>query len=746
MSSLPATSLMTPDTVVNAYRSRSCAEDVIPALQNALESIDPWRPPPASLMQSLCAIAASAPDLIPGGIARALAGVFGRADLTGTHQPGLDEVFHVLPLLVPTPAAIELPDIVRNVIHAPGLHARWERRAIALLAEINLWKPEALTIDYILEIAGAAEPHLWHKTLIDVLEQVVLRDPASITVEQIHSLLALSGEPFRLRYLLNALTSHPETEPGVRKIVEGTLETLFPLRAAWNALAGNRALQVLCVQNIADGQGDEVVRVNALVHALLDAHPETHVTLVSDRCYLWDHPRLHCISFDERDDIITALNDPVDILIECFEDNVTFLNYDVAVHVALDQVRVRQQPQLDIALSKRDNLFTIDSVQPGGQEWARALEVDSPRVSSVYDPMFRLIAELGLPLPWIGGEPPLWNRTDVDAWSSIVEGNLEHRPVALLNPFGGSDELKGYSRRMIHQVGPVLTALAEEGYFVVVWPGEAPWASMSIAAEAISYATPDARRYCVVGPDPAQPVEGDQSLTVSGRFMRLTLSGIQRANLVVTIEGWMEHAAFALNVPFRILMAGGSQGRQWLPWGRSLDQRCWLFPGEYQPDNVPLLEQPRKQALLELLARMDSPAWSETLTLVARSEDFDLRTEAARAIGRCGLENGQCLLLQLLSDTSGVVRGAAADSLLTYFRPGAGKGNVPGRGVLEIHRLLAAPEPDLEAIVARAAHAIPALQATLYDDDPVKRRIAAALLEHIARETAGQSQTPEEAC
>ena len=741
--------MISPETAVAAYNSRPHAAATITPLCRALESIDPWRPPASGVMQALCAVAAAWPDLLVESVAIALSGVIDRADLTHTHQPGLDEAFHVLPLLVATPAVVELPGIAKKITQTPDVHVRWSCRAAMLLSNINLWRPGFLSLDEILEIAESAERDIKLGTLLELIEEITLSDPKSVTAAQIQRILALDDEPAVLRYLLNALALHPDTQADVRTMVEATIATLFPLSAAWNALTGGRALKVLCVQNIADGQGDEIVRINPFLQALLDAHLETTITLISDRCYLWDHPRLRCLSFDERERIEEAVSQTPDVLIDCFETDVAFLNYDGAIHSALDDARLRSLPLLDVRMSKGWNRFLIDSVRIAGQEWTAALQLDTARVSSVYEPFLRLMAELGLPVIHPDSEPPLWNRSVEESGgygNTAVEGNTEHRPVALLNPFGGSGEMKGYTRRTIHQVAPVVTALVEEGYFVVIWLGDAPWARFSVATEALGHVSPDIRRYCATGPEPSDvgtDVAG--KLSPAGHFMRLTLSSIQRSALVVTIEGWMEHAAFALGVPFRVLMTGGSQGRQWLPWGRSHEQRCWLFSGEAESGAVPLPEQPRKQAFLDLLARMDSPAWSDVLALTAQSEDSNLRTAAARAIGRCQPANGEALLLDLLSDSSVAVHGSAAASLLTHFQTHVGQGKVPGRAVLHVHRSLAAGQIDAREIAAIGSTAVPILQAALYDDDPVVRRTAAMLLEFVARQAAGAPHTTEQA-
>ncbi len=67
-----------------------------------------------------------------------------------------------------------------------------------------------------------------------------------------------------------------------------------------------------------------------------------------------------------------------------------------------------------------------------------------------FETTFRLIAELGFPLR-CGEDPPAtewvlaglpWSDAET-AWRELVRQNTEGRPVALLNPFGGAEPLKG---------------------------------------------------------------------------------------------------------------------------------------------------------------------------------------------------------------------------------------------------------------------------------------------------------------
>jgi hypothetical protein len=377
-----------------------------------------------------------------------------------------------------------------------------------------------------------------------------------------------------------------------------------------------------------------------------------------------------------------------------------------------------------------------------GQEWTTALALNRPRVASVYDPVLRLLAELGLPLR-LGtshpdGTPVLWNRpvaAEAPRWAHLLSGSPDDRRIAMLNPFGGSSELKGFTAELLDDLETIIAQLVRDGYAVVLCPGSEPWSSQSLAAQIISRLPIDIRSHCHVA-----PAAGDEANL--GSWMRQTLAFLQQADLIVTIEGWMVHAASALGKPVNVLMVSGSQGAQWLPWGRNAAQCYRLFHGSERPGLPPLPEQPRKQAWVELLSRMDSPSWQEVLEPVVSSRDTDLRAAATRATGRIQAYNGLSSLLRLLQDSSCGVRAAAAGAILNAYPDTQFECSVPEPDELVAYQLFGVSSPDRNAIHALGASALPALRAALHDDDPTVRRTAAGFLEDVARRQAS-SQSGE---
>ena len=60
------------------------------------------------------------------------------------------------------------------------------------------------------------------------------------------------------------------------------------------------------------------------------------------------------------------------------------------------------------------------------------------------------------------------------AWAALVAGNVERRPAALVNPFGGVEPLKGYVARKLGDLVGRVRGLVAEGFYVVLLPNGTP--------------------------------------------------------------------------------------------------------------------------------------------------------------------------------------------------------------------------------------------------------------------------------
>jgi hypothetical protein len=216
----------------------------------------------------------------------------------------------------------------------------------------------------------------------------------------------------------------------------------------------------------------------------------------------------------------------------------------------------------------------------------------------------------------------------------------------------------------------------------------------------------------------------DAALSFADSVMRLTLYGIRRADLIVSVEGWMIHAAHCFGKPYRILMLPYSHGREWLPYGRT-PRQCAILTAGPAAENGLLLEQPAKQRFIFLvkeLGRWASEAALPWIRPALASPDRDIRLAAAESLAAFRGPEIEAELTSLLADRSHVVRAAAAQAILD-------RGGTPvPREELLAHVWIGPTERTWESILRLRKAARPAVAAAANGDDPVVRREAAKAL------------------
>jgi hypothetical protein len=700
---------------------RDAIDQALSRLRALLPTLEPWAAPPAEIGLLLSALAAVRPDAIPAEIVDLLASVIRRADLSRTAQPAVDEAFQLLNLLISSPASVAFPELIAHVLSTTDLHSRWFGKTVELIRSLHEWRPGLLVVASLIATAERMASSQASALLDRVIGPLLLADPAACDLDLLQRACALASEPSSARYVVNAFAEHAATTPAVRAWATSAMAGWFPLRTVWRRRFGGRALRMLCVQNIADGQGDEMVRVVPLLQALLAGHPETKITLITDRAYLYDHPRLELISFDEPQRIASALAERFDGLLEFFESKTPHLNHDTDLAGAIAAFRERHSPPFDLRAGKGWNRFTFDSVRIDGFEWATALLLNQPRDESVYDPVFRLVAELGLPLA-VGQQE---RREPVLAHRPVLDRISNGRPLALLNPFGGSDELKGFTRQKFDDLLPLLRTLIGEGYFVVICPTGTPWGSCARIEDLLARLPEDLRDRTRIAPDPA-------TTSPPSAAMREIISLVAQADLIVTVEGWMMHAAYLNGKPYRLLLMPSSGERNWQPWGRGRAQHVWPFQGDPALDRPPCPERPRRAAWLVLLDRINDPLWRDPLLAIAESTDREIRRAALRALGRLRQYDLRPYFVGLLEDRSFQIRALAAEVLLELDSAVSAGG--PDRQTLAGYRALGdVPRGGWEFVTRLGSAALPAIRTALHDDDPVMRREAAVILERYSR-------------
>jgi ADP-heptose:LPS heptosyltransferase len=605
--------------------------------------------------------------------------------------------------------------------------------------------PEWLDIDALIRRgAGACDRE---RVLGELVEPLLHHAPESFTPARLSALRGVFGTTQRWRYFAAFLAAEPSAPPESRRRAAAMLRGKLPYRRAATRLRRGGPFRLAVVQNLVFGQGDELIRLAPLLGPMLDSLPKLAITLLTPRPYLYDHPRVRALPIGEPAAAAAALDGDFEGLIEMWEPAVAELNLSPAVRQRTALLAARRPLRLEIAGRLGVNHFAFQRVALDGQEVGARAGLDLRTVRHVYDPVRRLLVELGLPLR--GEHGPARSllvgvpSPEADAaWRSLAPPG---RPVALVSPFGGTREIKGYATDRLDLLAAELSQLVSEGYRVVVLPNGQPWVTPELVADLTGRVPAATRRHLAVAPDPAclpRAPSGAAAerpeLRPADRVMRWFKYFAARADLVVSVEGWLAHLGWLLGRPLRVILAAQSYDEAWYPPARDREQRIVAGIALRSPrarrnadllgseDRPPLPGRDRKPMLIAALAELGATRRATAEPLLqraARSADEDIRAAALCALGRLPLHEGiRRSLLAALSAPDPEVRGAGAEGLLAARLDCSRELGPRYREVLTAHVAIGARA--WPTVVEIGGPAIPALVAAAAGRDDFMRREA----------------------
>ncbi len=504
--------------------------------------------------------------------------------------------------------------------------------------------------------------------------------------------------------------------------------------------------RLLVIHNIVDGQGDEIVRLHALLQALLDGFPNLEVMLFTDRCYLYDHPRVQTTSISDNESFARALNQKWDGILNFFEPYLPSNSYNTVIESALAHYLHKNFPPFYLWARKDINHFTFETVIIESCDFTQEWQVNRRRLKLNYETTMRLIAKLGLPIR-IGEDKPvsplatansqpnietLWQKLNED-FRTKCDG--KERSIAIVNVFGGYQPMKGFESANFGQVAQILMHLSSEGYNTVLVPNGESWGGLE-QIEAIRACLPERlRKHVSAAPLPAGHTAQEA--------MRIIKYFVAWADLVVTVEGWMAHLAYTLGQPYLLLMAPYSYTSEWQPHGCSSNQKRWIpkrdkvrrleltFPVE-KSLKPPILHYPEKallQASLEIWALTGTRQLGERLQYWLGSPDKDIRRMAINTIAQIDTLYFRKDLIGTLDDSNREVRAAAASALIRSGQDLALHFGPNWRKILLAYQLIG--DFRFQDLRPLGEAAYPALRACVRGDDAHVSRDAKIIAEAI---------------
>ncbi len=685
----------------------------------------------------ITAIVYSRPDLITVGVTDRLRALVRSSRLSAELEPALSMALRSLLFTSEAPPAVSL---ILEALHSSGISQRFRRMLLEVLRECVHWRPDLLEPAVIVELAESIDSREDLNFVLDYLvERYVFLTPEAFEASLVERLVTKFAETRRLKYLMNLLPV---------RVPEGQ----FPLRASAARILRNPSFKLLVVVNSLFGQGDEMVRTVPLLQAIVDANPTASITVLGRRGYLFDHPQIKLTSIMDDDEVQQTLRADYDGVVHFHEPKAAHCNCRPLLVAAVSACIDRLNPRLVLEGDHVDHRFTFQRLRLDGRELAAELGLDQQLLENIYEPSLRLLAEMGLPMRLgedaassasvlVGTPSPDADRL----WVSLVPENAGERKVALVNPFGGSSPEKGYMPPHFAQLATELCGLIDEGYHLVILPNGTRWGSLRVARAVAGKLPETVRRHVSIAPYPAAPAS-KRSLCFSerlelnqpDRLMRLFKYLAARADLIVTVEGWMSHLAYNLGRPFRLMLMTQSPAHPWYPHARGPDQQLVTRMSPFSkvdylstdlPDGrkgAPFPRRHRKEMLRFLLTVLGSVGGTEGLPPLInslRSPDHELRQIAVANLGG-DVNTNKAILLGALKDSEQPVRAEAASALLRAKADCRRELGPQYTERLEGH--IAVARRDWDNIERLGLAALPALAATAKDRSYLVREEAVA--------------------
>jgi hypothetical protein len=418
------------------------AEGALAASEDALTAVDL---PPEVCNRALLVLASAIftrPDLLDHKSVSSLLTVFRRADLpAGTFHLAAE----VMNFLLTTPVAARAVEATVAILSRPNQPSDVYEALLGTLRHAVTWAKEFLNLETLSDLSEFEHLSSHRDYLLrEIVEPCIYAAGGAATPEALARIAQLYGEADSFKYCLYNVKSRSDFRPDVRELASRLLQGRFSLHEEIARRLGSGTQRILVVQNIKDGQGDEIVRTVPLMQALLDFNPALEIILLTRRVYLYATPRITVIPIKDRDRITALLDQRFDAVIDFFEPTMLEVNHDPNLELLIQDYVRQHRPFLFVSSTSGYKHFVYEQVYVDSRPVAQSLGLDRQRVKNTYETTLRLIAESGLPVrcgedspvtDWVLAGLP-WNEAEA-AWHELVRQNTEGRPVALLNPFGG---------------------------------------------------------------------------------------------------------------------------------------------------------------------------------------------------------------------------------------------------------------------------------------------------------------------
>jgi len=425
--------------------------------------------------------------------------------------------------------------------------------------------------------------------LNEVLSPMFFSNPQELTLPIFNKIYEIFKRSKVIKNFLFYVATRSRAPPSVKERANKIMserKDLFILHRQVEERLAKGEVEVLVMHNVKDGQGDELIRMHTFIQALLDYNPDLRVTLVTERGYLYDHPRVSVVSI--QDDLKSVFGLEYDVIVNHYDPRQRYsdeieerLKYHLGrvslSSTIIGKLQNKKTMFMNIETNKSSDNFTFEKVIVEGVQYESSLELNKVKASNVYDPVFRLLVELGIPFS-VGEENDKENSLIVEVpyekahseWIDMMktinnydeENERVFQPVVIINPFGGEGPGKGYSARVhgeIRELREHMHLLIASGLKIVILPNGKEWGTRLVAEQIVDEMSEEDKKSIVIGPEPKE----------DSRFFKYFVS---YADYLLTVEGGMMHLGYMLGKPMGVVLKAGAGPAKWLPYGMSENQ------------------------------------------------------------------------------------------------------------------------------------------------------------------------------
>ncbi len=255
---------------------------------------------------------------------------------------------------------------------------------------------------------------------------------------------------------------------------------------------------VLLLHNIKEALGDEWIRNAYLLAALLHSHPALRIWIISNKPFLYNHPRIIVIDPGDEDRQSQLLKQQKFDLI--FSQN--YLADPLFTTPVELEDHYKNKETLVFKTVAGSNFFDCGYWTAGfaGKDFLLKDEISG--LINPYDYSLRLINWLGLQYqrPLMVGRTLLQNGNSKELqcwWEQEIHNNpaTRQRRLLLFSPFGGTYAGKGFTAAEDYLLLEELCRLIHLGYYILILPNASSWGDRNRAVQLKDLLPKNLKRY-----------------------------------------------------------------------------------------------------------------------------------------------------------------------------------------------------------------------------------------------------------